>query len=165
MGATACVPPRARDASTLARLLAETIEEAHEAALSQKSSASRDTWLLQADEYKQTVDAYLAARTHDAKGLLSLCAACPWPSGRFGSKEYKAVAAELQARCAEIIQEARCLLAEPLLEDVLGVARSAFDVYRRAKRASMKASLLNSPISSSLSWSTNSRIPTSFKWI
>ncbi len=129
-----CVPPRARDASTLARLLAETIEEAHEAALSQKSSASRDTWLLQADEYKQTVDAYLAARTHDAKGLLSLCAACPWPSGRFGSKEYKAVAAELQARCAEIIQEARCLLAEPLLEDVLGVARSAFDVYRRAKR-------------------------------
>ena len=80
-----CVPPRARDASTLARLLAETIEEAHEAALSQKASASRDTWLLQADEYKQTVDAYLAGRAHDAKGLLSLCAACPWPSGRFGS--------------------------------------------------------------------------------
>lgn len=129
-----CIPPRSREASTLARMLLETIEEACEAALSQKASASRDTWLQQAEEYKEQVDIALSGRVFDGRALLSLCAACPWPSGRFGSKEYKAVAAELQARCAEIVQEARCLLAEPLLDDLLRIARLAFDAYRQAKR-------------------------------
>lgn len=126
------VPPRARDASVLARLLVETIESVRDIASQQKASASRDTWLSQAEHFLEESNQGFSSNSN-VRALLGWCTRCPWPSGRFGSPEYKAVVADAQAACAEIIQEARCLAAEPLLDDLLRIGRSAFEEYRAAK--------------------------------
>lgn len=126
-------PPRSRDASVLTRLLIQEIESARDIASSQKPSAARDTWLASAEEFIETAGR-AASSSMSLRELLAFCDRCPWPSGRFGSSEYKALAADAQAACAEIIQEIRCLVSERLLDDLLRIGRSAFDAYRDAKK-------------------------------
>ncbi|MDO4443426.1 MAG: UvrD-helicase domain-containing protein [Slackia sp.] len=127
------LPPRARDASALVRLLVQEIESARDIASSQKQSASRDTWLAQAEDFIEGA-IHVQPSSMSVRELLAFCDRCPWPSGRFGSSEYKEIAGNAQASCAEVIQEIRCLASERLLDDLLRIGRSAFDAYRDAKK-------------------------------
>lgn len=124
-------PPSCRSASELACALVEVVETARDAALSQKASDSRDSWLQSADDFLERAS---AATFRDGSDLLAFFDACPWPSGRFGTKEYKEVAKDLQADCALVIQEARCLVAEPLIDELFELARRVFDLYAETKR-------------------------------
>lgn len=123
-------PPSCRSVSELLHSMVELIEEARDIALAQKAGDSRDAWLQSADDFLERAS---SAAPDDAKRLLSFFNTCPWPSGRFGTKEYKAVVKDLQASCASVIQEARCLIAEPLLDELLGLASTVFESYARQK--------------------------------
>lgn len=123
-------PPSCRSASQLLCAMVELIEEARDVTLSQKASASRDTWLQSADEFLEKAS---DVAPDDAVRLLSFFNTCPWPSGRFGSPEYKALVKDLQASCALIIQEARCLIAEPLLDELIELASTVYESYARQK--------------------------------
>lgn len=125
-------PPTCRGVSELMHALIEVVEAARDAALSQKASDARDSWLKSADDFLEEAS---AATFHDASGLLAFFDACPWPSARFGAKEYKEIAKDLQADCALVIQEARCLVAEPLLDELFELTRCVFDRYAATKQA------------------------------
>ncbi|MDO4590207.1 MAG: UvrD-helicase domain-containing protein [Slackia sp.] len=128
-------PARCSDISVLVRCACELIGEVREGASAQKPGARRDTWLQKADSFIEVAqEALCSPRGLSAKRALKLFDACPWPSAGFGTAEYKAFAKDAQETCAHIVQEARYAVAEPLLDDVLGLASAVYEDYKRAKR-------------------------------
>lgn len=126
-------PPQCASASELVRSMVDLIEGAVDAASTQKESARRDEFLRSAADFSEHAAALLARGSVDASSALRLFDTC-WPSAGFGDKDYKTVAKEYQAACATVIQEARCLLAEPLLDQLLDLAESVYNAYKAAKR-------------------------------
>lgn len=130
-----CKPARCSDVSVLVRCACELIGEVREGASAQKPGARRDAWLQKADSFIESAqEALFSPRGLSAKRALKIFDACPWPSAGFGTAEYKAFAKDAQETCAHIVQEARYAVAEPLLDDVLGLASAVYEDYKRAKR-------------------------------
>lgn len=128
-------PPCSVEASSLVRAMAETIEEARDAAMAQKQSAARDTWLQKAEAFLSAAYAMLSdAESPSPRGVLSLFDGCAWPAGTFGSKEYKACVKDMQQVCAQIVQQARHLVVEPLVDRLVDLASSVCDAYALMKR-------------------------------
>lgn len=127
-------PLPSRPAGSILRVLYETIGEMRDMAQASKPGKARDSWLQKADSFMEEAQMAFDSRQVDAFALVGLLEKCPFPSAGFGTKDCKERAKEGQGKCVALAEEARYLLALPLLEHLMGLARVAYDGYRRRKR-------------------------------
>ena len=129
-----CLPPQPRPAGVIARELLELVTAARDAATPSAGKKSADAFLEKADKFLEKANALLASGEVSGEALLELADACPFPAANFGSKEYKALAKEMQREAAQLGQEARFAFAQPLLSDLVGLAGKVYTAYNSKKR-------------------------------
>lgn len=129
-----CLPPQPRPAGVIARELLELATAARDAATPSAGKKSADAFLEKADKFLEKANALLASGEVSGEALLELADACPFPAANFGSKEYKALAKEMQREAAQLGQEARFAFAQPLLSDLVGLAGKVYTAYNSKKR-------------------------------
>ncbi len=127
------IQPPSRSASDLLRGLRELMEDVREVAAAQKSSNSRDEWLAKADVFLERADKAFLGGALDQSALVELFSVCPKPNASFGSKGYKVMVKEAQATCEVLATEARYLIARPLAQSLLELARSVYEEFVRRK--------------------------------
>ena len=112
----------------------ETYASLVEAAEAEKQSASRDTWVAEAQEaLVRAREAFPALEAGDARSMLELLA--PFKcSKKFGSKEFKAYVDEASATVSCCIMELRLMAAAPHLETLVALAQRALALFESAKR-------------------------------
>lgn len=132
-----CFAPQlpARPAGMLLRILCDTMEEMREMAAASKPGSMRDAWLQEVDAFIERAGLAFGGGVVDASSIVDLFEACPFPSARFGSKDYKERAKEAQGVCAALAAEARHLVSMPLFEQLMDLARDVYEGYREKKRA------------------------------
>ncbi len=129
-----CLPPQPRPAGVIARELLELTMAARDAAAPSAGKKSADAFLEKADKFLEKANALLASGEVSGEVLLALADACPFPAANFGSKDYKALAKEMQREAAQLGQEARFAFAQPLLSDLVGLAGKVYTAYNSKKR-------------------------------
>ena len=128
-----CLPPQSRPAGVIARELLELATAARDAAAPSAGKKSADAFLEKADKFLEKANALLASGEVSGEALLALADACPFPAANFGSKDYKALAKEMQREAAQLGQEARFAFAQPLLSDLVGLAGKVYTAYNSKK--------------------------------
>lgn len=128
-----CLPPQPRPAGVIARELLELAAAARDAAAPSAGKKSADAFLEKADKFLEKANALLASGEVSGEALLALADACPFPAANFGSKDYKALAKEMQREAAQLGQEARFAFAQPLLSDLVGLAGKVYTAYNSKK--------------------------------
>ena len=134
------LPPATRAPGEIVRSLLELTVRAHDAALPSAGKTTADKYLEAAGAFIERAQAALLSGDISVRALIKLVDACPFPAANFGSKDYKALAKEMQREAAELGQEARYALAEPLLRDLVALAGRVYTVYSEKKR---QASMLD----------------------
>lgn len=127
------MPPATQAPSVLARELVSFVETLIAVVETVKQSDARDAWLMGASEFVEYAQGVLARGQVDEAALLNMADAAPWPTGKFGTKEYKERAKEAQAEMALLVQEIRFAFARPLLESVVELARRVHVSYEAQK--------------------------------
>ncbi len=128
-----CLPPVTHAPGEIVRLLLELTMRAHDAALPFEGKKTADKYLLAASTFIEKAQKALIAGEVSAAQLIELTDACPFPAANFGSKEYKALAKEMQREAAKLGQEARFAFAEPLLRDLVSLAGKVYTAYSEKK--------------------------------
>ena len=105
-----------------------------DAAEAEKSSASRDAWVVDAQEaLAHAREAFPALEAGDARSMLELLA--PFKcSKKFGSKDFKAYVDEASSTLSCCIMELRLMAAAPHLETLVSLARRSLALFDAAKR-------------------------------
>ncbi len=128
-----CVPPATHTPGEILRSLLELTMRARDAASPSAGKKTADAYMQAAEAFIEKGQGALLAGEISTAGLLKLVDACPFPAANFGSKDYKALAKEMQREAAELGQEARFAFAEPLLHDLISLAGKVYTAYSEKK--------------------------------
>ncbi len=128
-----CLPPATRAPGEILRSLLELAMRARDAVAPFAGKTTADKYLKAADAFIEGAQGALLSGEISAARLIKLVDACPFPAANFGSKEYKALAKEMQREAAELGQEARFAFAEPKLRDLIALAGKVYTVYSEKK--------------------------------
>ena len=129
-----CLPPTTRAPGEIVRSLLGLSLRARDAAMPSAGKATADKYLTAVGVFIEQAQGALLFGEVSAQQLIKLVDACPFPAANFGSKDYRALAKEMQREAAELGQEARFALAEPLLRDLIALAGKIYTAYSNKKR-------------------------------